>query len=262
MILVDRQIAELVAKDNLIGNFDPDNLTNIGYDLRAKEFYIDKEAKTTITLLPNESAFIAASETIELPDNLLARVHLKNSRIRQGFSLDAPIYQPGHKTRVFFRLTNVSGNSITLYADESYATVVFEKLDEIPDNPYKGAFSDEFDFRGMGDYKDIYRKQIREIEEKTEDVKTLESGIYTNVLTILSIFVALFSFVSTNISLAASSAAVEQYVLYNVLLLGCISFLVALMNTIIKPKARSFAQWIPAVLAFAAAFYLFNLIRG
>ena len=262
MVLVDHQIAELVAKNNLIENFDPDCLTNIGYDLRAKEFHIDKEAKTSITLYPNDSVFVSAVETIKVPTNLLARVYLKNSRIRQGLLLDAPVYQPGHSTRVFFRVTNVSGDSVTLEADESYAMIIFEELAEVPDKPYKGAFSDEFDYRGLGDYKDVYRKQIKEIEKKTEDLKSLESGIYTNLLTILSIFVALFSFLSTNIALAANSATVDQYVLFNVLLLGCISFLVALLNSIIKPKSKCWTQWIPALLSFGAAFWLFNLIRS
>ena len=49
----------------------------------------------------------STSELIHLPSTLVARVMLRNSRIRQGLSLDAPLYFPGHSTRVFFRVTNI-----------------------------------------------------------------------------------------------------------------------------------------------------------
>ena len=85
--------------------------------------------------------------------------------------MDAPVYQPGHTTRVFFRLTNLSANELRLAAGERYATLIFEKLEEEPEQLYNGAFRDEFEFSGLGEYQDIYRKQMREIEKKTEDLK-------------------------------------------------------------------------------------------
>lgn len=257
MVLVDREIMSRVENGNLIDSFDHTCLTNIGYDLRAKKFYNDAEPKESITLKPNESAFVESVEIVNMPNDLLAQVVLKNSRIRIGLSLDSPVYQPGHKTRIYFRLTNVSAKSIDLYSGEQYATIIFDKLSGSPDHPYDGAFKDEFSYIGLGDYKDVYKRQIREIEKKTEDLKSMESGIYANVLVILTIFIALFSFLTTNISLAANSATIDQYFIFNALLLGCISFLVALMETILKPSKKVLLYWIPTVICFIIAFVLY-----
>ena len=259
MVIVDHQILDRVKRESLIDSFDNSCLTNIGYDLRAKQFYVADQAEERVTLQPNESAFVESVETVTMPTDMLGRIALKNSRIRQGLSLDAPVYQPGHKTRIYFRLTNVSGSSIELDKGDKYATILFDKLSAVPDKPYTGAFSNEFEFKGLGDYKDVYRKQIREIEKKTEDLKAIEHSIYGNVLVILTAFVALFSLLTTNVSLAVNSAEIEQYFIFNALLLGCISFLAALLCTIVKPKKSAWTYWIPTVACFAAAFLLFLL---
>lgn len=265
MILVDREIAELTKNGGLLDSYDPDCLTNTGYDLRAKYFAIGGEKKTAAYLEPGESAFVASVDILTVPDDMLCRVVLKNSRIRQGFTLDAPVYQPGHQTRVFFRITNVSGNEIRLSAGEKYATLIFEQLTGVPDHPYAGAFSDEFEFSGLGKYQDIYEKQIRELEKKAEDLKAAEHSIYANVLVILTVFVALFSFLTTNLSLFSSEPSLKRFLLYNSVLLGCISFLVAMMGGVVSPGKQgqpALLRWLPAVLCFAAALAVFILVPG
>lgn len=257
MVIVDHEIMDRVERDGLIDSFDSSCLTNIGYDLRAKRFYFSTKGEESITLMPHESAFVESVETVTMPTDMLGRVALKNSRIRQGLSLDAPVYQPGHKTRIYFRLTNVSADSITLYSGDQYGTIIFDRLSTVPDRPYDGAFRDEFDYRGLGDYHDIYKHQIREIEKKADDLKSMANNIYGNVLMILTVFVALFSLLSINISLAANSATIKDYLVFNALLLGCVSFLVALLSPFFKPKKRWWAYWIPSAICFAAAFYLF-----
>lgn len=201
MILVDREIKSLAEQTNLLESYDENCVTNIGYDLRAKYFVTGNEKKESLYLQPGESAFAAAVDIITVPVNMLCRVAIKNSRMRQGFTIDAPVYQPGHKTRIFFRITNISSDELLLSAGEKYTMLMFEQLNGKPDHPYDGVFSDEFDYSGLGQYKDIYRKQIRELEKKTEDLKSLEHSIYANVLVILTVFVALFSFLTTNLSL-------------------------------------------------------------
>ncbi len=153
MILVDRDIRRLAENGDLLDSYDPRCLTNIGYDLRAKNFIVGGKQVASAYLQPGESAFVASVDVLTVPKNMLCRIALKNSRIRQGFTIDAPVYQPGHKTRVFFRLTNISGNELHLSADEKYATLLFEQLSGEPEHPYDGAFSDEFDFSGLGKYK-------------------------------------------------------------------------------------------------------------
>lgn len=162
MVIVDHEIADRVERDNLIDSFDASCLTNVGYDLRAKKFYVSNKPEERVVLQPSESAFVESVEIVSMPTDMIGRIALKNSRIRQGLSLDAPVYQPGHTTRIYFRLTNVSGNRIELDSDERYATIMFDRLSAVPDKPYTGAFSDEFQYKGLGDYKNAYKKQIRE----------------------------------------------------------------------------------------------------
>lgn len=261
MVLTDHEIHACTSKSGLIENFDPDCFTNIGYDLRADKFYTKTNGVSRQILKSGESVFVGAMENIKLPNDMIARVVLKNSRIRQGFSLEAPVYQPGHHTKVFFRLTNVSNDEIELQSSEKYATIMFDKLSMAADKPYEGTFSEEMNFSGMGEYTGIYEKEIRKIERKKEDIKDLEKTIYSNVLVILTVFVALFSFLTTNLSLFSSSANAVQFLLYNFVMLGCISFLVALLNRVTgeTPSAwyGQILKWIPALLCFAVALILF-----
>ena len=127
MVLTDHQIA-VQAGNGLLEHYDPSCITNIGYDLRAEYFVSENKKVSRISLKHGESAFVATQENICLPDNMLGRIVLKNSRLRQGLSMDAPVYQPGHHTKVFFRVTNVSGNEIDLQKDGKYVTILFEML--------------------------------------------------------------------------------------------------------------------------------------
>lgn len=262
MVLVDHKITTLAKTNHLIDPFNEESVTNIGYDLSTEYLIVnreDRERKKQVSINPGESAFVATKENIDLSRNptLMGRISLKNSRIRQGLRLDAPIYQPGHHTKIFFRLTNVSGDKITLTAGEKYAMVLFEQLEESPKEKYDGTFSDEFDFRGMGEYQNIYSDQIHEIEKKTEDLKSLERTIYANVLVILTIFVALFSFITTNFSLISSNAGIQQYLIYNFVLIGSISFLVSLLSGITVGMNKSKYTWIATIIAFLVALILF-----
>lgn len=84
MILVDKEIAVLAEQSSLIDSFDPRCLTNIGYDLRAKYFAVGKEKTDHVSLLPGESVFVAAVETIHMPNDLLCRVVLKKQPDQAG----------------------------------------------------------------------------------------------------------------------------------------------------------------------------------
>lgn len=77
---------------------------------------------------------------------------LRNSRIRQGLHLDAPLYLPGHETIVYYRVTNFSGRAITLKEGDGIAAITFEELPEPVDSPYSGGFQKEMKFSGMGKY--------------------------------------------------------------------------------------------------------------
>lgn len=99
--------------------------------------------------MPGESVFVGSQEIFHLPNTLAASVILRNSHIRQGLSLDAPLYFPGHSTRVFFRVTNASQGAIALDCSCGIAQLVFERVEGEVEHSYNGAFADEFDYRGV-----------------------------------------------------------------------------------------------------------------
>lgn len=88
--------------------------------------------------------------------------------------MDAPLYFPGHHTRVFFRVTNMSSDQITLSTSDGIAQLVFETVEGNVEHPYEGSFSDELDYRGLGGYKDIYANEIEMIDKKTDEVRDIE----------------------------------------------------------------------------------------
>ena len=150
-----------------------------------------------------------------------------------GLTMDAPVYQPGHKTVIFFRLTNVSSDLVCLRKGEKYAMLMFEQLESAPVHPYQGAFQDEFSFQGLADYTSQYADQIKSLDGKINNLQSLEKSIYGNVVTILTIFIAIFTILNINISLAETAATAKAFLVYNLATLGAISFLGVLMEELL-----------------------------
>ena len=185
MLLVDKEIKTFLTNGE-IGSTDQtsikcgneDCITNIGYDLCAAFFSKEDKLVESCDLHPGESVFVQSREIIHFDNLTVGRVVLKNSRIRMGLTIDVPVYQPGHTTKIFFRLSNVSNDVITLSAGEKYAMLMFEQLDKEPDAPYTGAFEGEFSFKGLADYQSEYTDQIKSIGGKIKNLHDLEKSIY------------------------------------------------------------------------------------
>ncbi len=159
MILIDQKIKEIGA--SVISPYNEALVQAIGYDLTAKNFIVCEGAEVDhIVLGAMESVFVQCKETIKLPNDLCAFIHLRNSRIRQGLLLTAPVYHPGHETPVYFRVTNVSSQAISLSEGDSLATIMFESLDNAVQSPYAGTFQKEEQYRGMGSYGEAYTNAI------------------------------------------------------------------------------------------------------
>lgn len=270
MIIVDKNIRIFLTNgmtnakgQTAIYNGDESCITNIGYDLRA-EFFVnaDGEEVTSCVLAPGESAVISSMERIAFDNQTIGTVHLKNSRIRMGLTMDAPVYQPGHETNIFFRITNISNESIKLKSGEKYAMLIFEHSDEEPDQPYNGQFQNERKYLGLSGYKSRYDDQIEELNEKKRDLKTLEKSIYGNVVTLLTIFIAIFSILNVNISLAAKATEAIHYLIFNLSTIGAISFLAALLNEVFYSGKKSHRiWWIPTVcFAVLTGIVVFSLL--
>lgn len=246
MILVDKDIYKLIA-DKVIyrnDNYSEELMRNavgaIGIDLHA-EYFANAENHNMheCKLNPGETIFVGCNECVQMPTYLAAKVVLRNSRIRQGFQLEAPVYQPGHRSRVFYRLTNISDKVITLNRGESFAALMFEQLTSEPLKPYNDTFQDELDFSDMASYGELYKKHMKTVEEKVDALKDMEKSVYTNTITLMSIFIALFSIINVNIDLAfAKKIEQSRLVISNLVTVGSIAFLVALARGFVDRKKK------------------------
>ncbi len=165
-VIVDKDLLPYISA-GIFKNFEPSNLLSVGYDLRPLSYYnTNSEHYESVRLNPSDSIFVGCRESVDLPKNMTAIVKLRNSRIRQGLQLEAPIYQPGHSTQVYYRLTNISKSVITLTLDDGTAYMIFYLLDKEPEKTYNGAFQkEEGVFFAMSAYSEQYRKQMKDVED-------------------------------------------------------------------------------------------------
>ena len=259
MPLGDRKIRELLDSGVIEGG-DTGSIGPVSYDLATEAFHTVDGKSKRVELAPGDSVFVSSVESINLPDDITADVRLRNSRIRLGLSLDAPLYFPGHHTRVFYRVTNVSANAITLDTSKGIAQLVFERVDGGVDKPYRGSFADEFDYTGLGRYESIYADDYRKVSDKLDEVKGIERRMYGNVLAIMAIIAAVFTLVNVNVG--SADVGLVRLLACNLSTVGSFAALVALIAGLLKQDSRR-AWVVPtvvAVVAFIAAALVLALL--
>lgn len=257
MLLSDAKIRELI-NNNVLQNANEHNIGPVSYDLTTKSFHSKDSEKSYADLMPGDSIFVSSEEVIDLPSDLAARVSLRNSRIRQGLTLDAPLYFPGHKTRVFFRVTNISSDEIKLNTTKGIAQLSFETISGTVEKPYHGAFSDEFDYSGMGNYTDIYKSEMEEIDRREDSLKKMESRIYERVIALFAIFAAIFTLVNINAGSLIGNASGITIATVNLSIIGGFSALVGLIAIALKTEgiASKIILFAIAIVAFIGAYFI------
>lgn len=200
MILVDSEIRQL--GDSVIVGFDEKNVGPISYDVSIDTIIANPKNVETYALQPGETVYIKTIEKIKVPEDMMIRVGQKNSKMRMLLSVDGPNYFPGHETFMYLRVHNMSSDIIQLDKDDSIAQIFFERLSKAPDIPYnkkkKASFNDEDEFRGYGNYKEEYERKIKKVNEAREKLDDTVSSIYTNIMTIMGVFVSIFSLIMVN----------------------------------------------------------------
>lgn len=261
MFLVDKEIREMVQSKKIIEPFKEEQLGVISYDLTIKNIVTsEKKEQEKYSLEPGEVIFIASEEVIDLPKDLLGIVHNKNSRIRQGLTVESPIYQPGHHTRVFFRIQNISSYKIVLEKGDSVAQISFSKTAEISEKPYRGSFSNEFDYKGMGNYESNYKARMTEYEEKKKELESLEYKIYGTIVALMAIFISVFALINTNAGIANAqqnmASLKTKYLLFNLSLVGSLSFMFTITSAIFKKYTVATVSCGIAVISFGMLYFL------
>ncbi|MDO4849316.1 MAG: hypothetical protein Q4B45_06075 [Coriobacteriia bacterium] len=241
MLMSDAKIKGLIDSGALVDAVET-NIGPVSYDLRTKCFYANGAELSEVELSPGDSVFVGSVESVHLQNDVAARVLLKNSRIRQGLSLDAPLYFPGHSTRFFFRVTNVSANVIRLDTSKGIGQAAFESVEGV-EHPYSGAFSDEFSFSGLASYEGAYADQVKELEKKKDEIKGVETRIYGNVMTLFALFAAIFTFVNVNAGALSGTESITWVVVVDLMVLGGFTLLAGLMDAIVSSHRGSKIKW-------------------
>lgn len=256
MILVDKEIKQRILNGELISSgYDEGNVSCVSYDLTVDCIIMgENEEKKEYDLAPGETVFIKTKEQLNIPNDILGRIAEKNSRMRQGFKVDGPHYQPGHNTYGFLRVQNISSNILSISSGNKIAQIIFEQLTQEPDNPYNSTFQNENKYKGMGIYENEYSKQIKNFESVKEDIENLSHNIYTNVLTFMGIIVAIFSLISINYQAFTNTDVNFKFIIaMNLSLTFCISVLMGLILIFVnKAKSKGFIIFYSIILGFLA----------
>ena len=119
---------------------------------------------------------------------------------------------------------------------------------------YRGAFADEFDFRGMGSYESLYGSEIKELDKKSDEVLGIERRMYANVVTLMGIFVGLFSLLNVNLMSIAGGMETAYIVAVNLATVASLAFLFALISLVVKNgRGTVVALFVAAAVAFIAS---------
>lgn len=232
---------EKISERQIIREFVPDNFYEIGYDLRIQGIITSPSDQSNLALdeyelVPGATVFVSTIETIAMPNDLLGWVIPKNSLIRSGLQIEAPIYQPGHSTRIYIRVTNISSDICHLKKEQKIAAIMFATLDQSVES-YKGQYVDEFDYKGLAKYpKDAIPRIVKveeKVDEKIAEIEELEDSLLGKVITIMTVFVGLFSLININVNFVEQKNICTMLA-YNLISVGSIGFLVGFISILLK----------------------------
>lgn len=143
MILVDRQIKDIVAKDGVVSPFDAACVQPASYDLRiGQHVYAPptpdhptdlSENGGVFRLPPYGAAVLTTYEDLKMPADMVGRFGLKSGFARKGIvASTGPQIDPGFEGKLFISIFNVAAISHVLEYRDTFLTVEFHKLEERP----------------------------------------------------------------------------------------------------------------------------------
>ncbi len=145
--LNDVDIATEMASGHLITNGAPTQVAGACYELRLGDVYYDlTESDKPIRLSPGQDILIKPGhrvvlithESLDIPNDVLARVVSKGSLFSIGLSHVATYADPGFKGNLGIVTQNISDKYIVLPQQESIAKADFTRLSGVAAHPYRG----------------------------------------------------------------------------------------------------------------------------
>jgi dCTP deaminase len=129
-------------------------LSSAGYDIRAlnfselsmdDNFSVQGDPKNVITLSASHNFVLACSmEKICMPNDLIGFVKDKSSWARKGLAVQNTVLEPGWEGYITLELSyHRNHGHITIESGTPIAQVIFQKLDNPTEQPYKGKYQDQ-----------------------------------------------------------------------------------------------------------------------
>jgi deoxycytidine triphosphate deaminase len=146
-VLVDHEIADAIARKELVLDADPEGCKGACYELRMGNVYYDLTedekrypvpAGGDVLIKPGHRVVLITHERLALNDKVFARIVSKGSLFSIGLSAVATYADPGFHGRIGIVTQNISNKYIVLPLFEPIAKVDFTVLETSASHPYRG----------------------------------------------------------------------------------------------------------------------------
>jgi len=181
VILSDKTLKELIAKGELvIDPVDEQSIQPASIDCRLGDHFLlleetqmnvidfDNEihyreiTAPSINMAPHTFLLATIQEHVKLPSNLTAFVEGRSSVGRMGlFIQNAGWVDPGFEGRITLELYNASSLPIKLEAGKRICQLVFCKMDQAAENPYKGKYQGQSRTVGSRVFQDLDKNIVK-----------------------------------------------------------------------------------------------------
>ena len=158
---LDREQVQPASVDVRLGSTfsvvedSPAGVVTLEHEIRYKTITSD-----TYVLLPNQFVLATTMEYIDLPDNLTAFVEGRSSLGRMGlFIQNAGWVDPGFQGEITLELYNANRCAIELKAGRRVGQLVFARMDEAADRPYRGRYQGQRGATGSKAFLDSENKR-------------------------------------------------------------------------------------------------------
>ncbi len=174
MILSDKTIAKMLSEGTLaVEPIEKEQVQPASVDIRlGRTFSIVEDSPTgiidmdneikyktiesdTYILLPGQFVLATTMEYVKLPNDLTAFVEGRSSLGRMGlFIQNSGWVDPGFEGEITLELYNANRCALELRAGRRIGQLVFAKMDEKTDNPYRGKYQGQRGATGSKVYLD------------------------------------------------------------------------------------------------------------
>jgi deoxycytidine triphosphate deaminase len=144
-ILTDKEIQDLINKNQLVVGANNDLINPSSYDMRVGTIFRDGQiinrthvrGSDPVIVKPGEVVTMLTQESLELPANIAATAYAMNSQSLDGFLVLNPGHvDPGYKGSLSIKAINLRKVDLCLSIGEQIFTVVFQKLEQNVLKPY------------------------------------------------------------------------------------------------------------------------------